>query len=158
MCKILDKVLKARLSTVMDDLISPVHSAYVKGRKLVDGVLVGNEVIDFAKTSRKACLIFKVDFEKAYDSISWIFLEYMLRRFGFDDKWRAWIQAYVFFGNLYVLVNGSPTNEINSKWGMRQGDHLAPFLFLLVAKSLSWLMCQQSIAIFLLVWLSGLTG
>jgi hypothetical protein len=55
----------------------------------VDGVIVVNEVIDFAKKSLKECLVLKVDFEKAYDSADWGFLEFMLLKFDFCDKWRA---------------------------------------------------------------------
>lgn len=89
--KIQVMVLTAKLSTMMDDLISSVQSALVKGGNLVDGILVENEVIGFSKKSHQKCLIFKLDFEKAYDSISLSFLDYMLRRFGFDDRWRAWM-------------------------------------------------------------------
>jgi hypothetical protein len=70
-------------------------------------------VVDFAKRKKKSVFIFKVDFEKAYDLVSWAFLDYMLGRFGFDEQWRRWIQACVYGGNLSVLVNGSPTNEIS---------------------------------------------
>jgi hypothetical protein len=69
----------------MSSLVAHTQSAFIKGRNLVDGVLVVNEVVDLAKKSGKECLIFKVDFEKAYDSVEWSFLEYMLRRFGFDE-------------------------------------------------------------------------
>jgi hypothetical protein len=102
--------------------------------------MVVNEVIDFAKKSGRACFVLKVDFEKAYDSVDWGFLEYMLRRFGFVGKWIDWIKACVFAGNLSVLVNGSPTPEINIQRGLKQGDPLAPFLFLLVAEGFAGLM------------------
>jgi hypothetical protein len=85
-------------------------------------------------------LIFKVDFEKAYDSVEWSFLDYMLGRFGFCSKWKDWIRACVFTGNMSILVNGSPTEEINIQRGLKQGDPLAPFLFLLVAEGLGGLM------------------
>jgi hypothetical protein len=124
----------------MDSIISPTQSAFIKGRNLVDGVLVVNEVVDWVKKSKKECLIFKVDFEKAYDSVDWGFLEYMLRRFGFEDKWIDWIRVCVFAGNLSVLVNGSPTEEINIQRGLKQGDPLAPFLFLIVAEGFSGVM------------------
>ncbi|MCI19047.1 RNA-directed DNA polymerase (Reverse transcriptase), partial [Trifolium medium] len=61
----------------------------------------------------------------------------MLRRFGFCDKWIGWMRACTFAGNLSVLVNGSPTGEICIQRGLKQGDPLAPFLFLMVVEGLS---------------------
>ncbi|MCI00949.1 LINE-1 reverse transcriptase like, partial [Trifolium medium] len=79
----------------MDKLISPNQTTFIQGRQLVGGVVAVNEIIDLAKKFRKECLIFKVDFEKAYDSLSWGFLEYMMRRFGFGLRWRRWVRALV---------------------------------------------------------------
>jgi hypothetical protein len=138
--KLVAKVLVARLAPVMNAIVAPTQSAFLKGRLLVDGVLVINEVVDLAKKSGKNCLIFKVDFQKAYDSVEWSFLDYMLGRFGFCDKWREWIRACVFAGSMSVFVNGSATEEINIQRGLKQGDPLAPFLFLLVAEGLGGLM------------------
>jgi hypothetical protein len=78
--KVLAKVLARRLAGVMDSIISLSQSAFLKGRNLVDGVLVINEVVDHAKKRKSDCLIFKVDFEKAYDLVDWGFLEYMMGR------------------------------------------------------------------------------
>jgi hypothetical protein len=72
--KIVAKVLAARLAKVMDSLVATTQSAFIKGRNLVDGVMVINEVIDLAKKSGRACIILKVDFEKAYESVEWSFL------------------------------------------------------------------------------------
>jgi hypothetical protein len=138
--KLVAKVLACRLAKVVDNLIPNTQSAFIKGRQLVDGVVVVSEVIDYAKKSGKECLILKVDFEKAYDSVDWGFLDYMLCRFGFGEKWRAWMKACVCSGNMSILVNGSPTEEICIKRGLKQGDPLAPFLFLLVADGLGALM------------------
>ena len=128
-----------RLAPVMDSLISSNQYAFIKGRQLVDGVVTVNEIIDVTRKTEKECLIFKVDFEKAYDSVSWSFLDYMMRRLGFSERWCRWIRACVFCGNLSVLVNGCPTKEVNIQRGLKQGDPLAPFLFLLVVEGLSGL-------------------
>jgi hypothetical protein len=124
----------------MNSIISLNQSAFLKGRNLVDGVVVVNEIVDLAKKTGNDCMVFKVDFEKAYDSVDWNFLEYMLYRFGFCEKWIRWIRACVFAGNLSILVNGSPTNEFNIQRGLKQGDPLAPFLFLMVAEGFGGLM------------------
>jgi hypothetical protein len=137
--KLLSKVLAAHLSKVMNPIISASQSAFLKGRHLVEGVLIINEVVDLAKRKKKECLILKVDFEKAYDSVDWGFLDYMLVRCGFCDKWREWMKECVFGGSMSILVNGCPTEEINIKRGLKQGDPLAPFLFLLVAEGFSGL-------------------
>jgi hypothetical protein len=138
--KIVSKVLTARLASVMDRLVAPTQSAFLKGRQLVDGVVVINEVVDLARRNDQSCLIFKVYFEKAYDSVDWSFLEYMLGRFGFCTKWKEWIRVCIFAGSMSVLINGSPSEEINIQRGLKQGDPLAPFHFLLVAEGLGGLM------------------
>ncbi|GAU33007.1 hypothetical protein TSUD_358740 [Trifolium subterraneum] len=137
--KLLAKVLASRLASVIGTLIPKTKSAFLKGRQLVEGVVAVNEVIDFAKKFRKDCVILKVGFEKACDSEDWGFLDYMLGRFEFSDKWRAWMKACVCEGNLFVLVNGIPTEEFQIKRGLKQGDLLAPLLFLLVATPFKYL-------------------
>jgi hypothetical protein len=127
--KLIAKVLAKRLAKVMDSVISSNQSAFIKGRNLVDGVVIVNEVVDWAKKAKKDCLIIKVDFEKAYDSVDWGFLEYMLIRCGFCDKWIEWMRVCVFADNLSVLVNGSPTGEIDIQRGLKQGDLWLLFFF-----------------------------
>jgi len=109
---------------------------------MLDGVLVTNEVIHEARAKRKPCVIFKIDFEKAYDSVSWEFLCYMMERMGFGWKWQKWIKGCLESATMFVLVNGSSTSQFEPERGLRQGDSLAHFLFMIVTEGLNALMQQ----------------
>lgn len=73
-------MLVARLKKVLPHLISPGQSAFLLGRLIQDDVLLLNGMVDLAKKRTDESLFFKVDFEKAYDSVSWSCLEYMMGR------------------------------------------------------------------------------
>jgi hypothetical protein len=124
----------------MRKVISKVQSAFLPHRQILDGVLVVNELLDLAKRRKDKCLFFKVDFERAYDTVNWNFVEYMMVRMGFGEGWRRWIRACIFQSSMSVLVNGSPTEDFIVGKGLRQGDPLSPFLFLIVAEGLTGLM------------------
>ncbi|KAK6145708.1 hypothetical protein DH2020_022528 [Rehmannia glutinosa] len=74
-------------------------------------------------------MLFKADFEKAYDSIDCKFLMDMMRALGFEEKWCKWIWECISTASASVLVNGSPIEEFKLQRGLRQGDPLSPFLF-----------------------------
>ena len=65
--------MAGRLSRVMNEIISKSQTTFVKGRNLVDGAMIINEVMDLAKKRNLECLVFKVDFEKFYDSVDGFF-------------------------------------------------------------------------------------
>ncbi|GKD83593.1 RNA-directed DNA polymerase, eukaryota, reverse transcriptase zinc-binding domain protein [Tanacetum coccineum] len=92
--------------------------------------------MQWCRMKKKQALIFKVDFEKAYDSVRWDFLDDVLYNFGFGNKWRAWIQSCLRSSRGSILINGSPTEEFQFFKGLKQGDPLSPFLFILIMESL----------------------
>ncbi|GKV41862.1 hypothetical protein SLEP1_g49342 [Rubroshorea leprosula] len=139
MYKIIAKLLANRLRKVLPKVIGEQQMAFIEGRQLIDGVVIANEVIDEVKRKRKNSFLFKVDFEKAYDRVSWSFIDYMMMRMGFSEKWRKWIQECLRSSSVSVLINGSPTKEFPVSKGIRQGDPLSPFLFLIVAEGLNGL-------------------
>ncbi|PNY14389.1 cysteine-rich receptor-like protein kinase [Trifolium pratense] len=86
--KILAKVLANRLHQVIGSVISESRTAFVKNRQILDGILIANEVVDEARKSKKDLLLFKVDFEKAYDSVDWGYLDAVMGRMSFPTLWR----------------------------------------------------------------------
>ena len=147
--KIFSKVLANRLKKVLPSVIDVNQFAFLVGRGLLDRVLVANETVDYLKKEKKSGVLVKVDFEKAYDSVNWKFLYYMLGRLGFSYVWVNWIKACLESASVFILVNGSPTEEFKPKRGLRQGDPLTPFLFLIVAEGLTGLMRKaKSVGIF----------
>ncbi|GKA30656.1 RNA-directed DNA polymerase, eukaryota, reverse transcriptase zinc-binding domain protein [Tanacetum coccineum] len=111
--KIIAKLLANRLSSVLDKLVSPTQSAFVSGRQILDGPLMVSEIIEWYKKRNKKLMIFKVDFEKAFDSISWNYLDFILSQMGFGDLWRSWIRACLNSACTSILVNGRPTPEFS---------------------------------------------
>ncbi|PNX60607.1 cysteine-rich receptor-like protein kinase, partial [Trifolium pratense] len=107
--KILAKVLANRLRAVIGSVISESQSAFVKDRQILDGILIANEVVDEARKYKKELMLFKVDFEKAYDSVDLGYLDNVMGRMSFPTLWRKWIRECVCTATASVLVNGSPT-------------------------------------------------
>ena len=81
-------------------------------------------------------MIFKVDFEKAYDSQNWKYLDYVLKQCGFGHKWCDWISECLKSARTFILINGSLTLEFDLKRELRQGEPLSPFLFILIMEGL----------------------
>ncbi|GKB40902.1 putative RNA-directed DNA polymerase, eukaryota, reverse transcriptase zinc-binding domain protein [Tanacetum coccineum] len=96
-----------------------------------------NEIITWAKKHRKRLMFLKVDFEKAFDSLSWSLLFSIMEQVGFSRKWINWIHSCLDSAFASVLVNGSPTKEFKLERGLQQGDLLSPFLFILSIEALN---------------------
>lgn len=86
--------------------------------------------------NQKESPFFEVDFEKAFDSVCWSFLDDIMRQMDFPHVWRKWIYNCVSSARTSILINGSPTFEFNVTWGLQQGDPLSPFLFLTMMEAL----------------------
>lgn len=85
----------------------------------------------------------KVDMEKAYDKVDWDFLMAILHAFGFSSQWCHWIFQFISTVSFSILLNGSPYGFFRPKCGLRQGDPLSPFLFVMVTEVLMRLIKKE---------------
>ncbi|KAF5804783.1 putative RNA-directed DNA polymerase [Helianthus annuus] len=135
--KVISKVLANRLKGVIHRLISEEQTTFLANRSILDGPLMLNEIVAWLKRSKKEGMLVKVDLEKAYDTLSWDFLDSILEQMNFHPRWRSWVMALVSSARASVLVNGSPTQEFQCGRGLRQRDPISPFLFIIAMEALS---------------------
>ncbi|KAF5793118.1 putative RNA-directed DNA polymerase [Helianthus annuus] len=134
--KVISKILATRLKGVIGSVVSDVQTAYIEGRSILEGPLIVNEIVSWAKKTKRQAMLFKVDFEKAFDSLNWGFLESVLSQMGFPALWRKWVTGILSSARTSILVNGSPTLEFDIQKGVRQGDPLSPLLFIIAMEAL----------------------
>ena len=113
--KIISKI-SSRLKEVIAPLIDESQSAFVMNRQILDGVLIANESLRWLKKKKIPGTLIKLDFQKAYDSVNWSFLELVMEKLDFGRTWIRWIMNCVSSASMSILLNGSPLKPVTVRF------------------------------------------
>lgn len=138
--KIISKLIAIRLQPLLGDLIAETQSAFVPKRAISDNVLITHEILHYLKTSKasKHCyMAVKTDMSKAYDRLEWDFIQLAMQRFGFHPTLTMWIMQCITTVSYSFIINDATIGFVKPGRGIRQGDPLSPYIFILCSELLT---------------------
>ena len=146
--KLISKTLTNRLKAILPYIILENQSAFTVDRLITDNVLVAYEIMHFLK--HKKCgndsfMAAKLGMSKAFDKVEWIFIEKVMRKMGFNENWINLVMKCISSVSYSILINGISYGNIMPPRGLRQGDPLSTYLFLLCADGFSALFHDAAI-------------
>ncbi|MDV3143357.1 MAG: reverse transcriptase family protein [Sweet potato little leaf phytoplasma] len=146
--KIITKTIANRMKGILKEIISDNQSAFLKDKLISDNIIIGHECINAIITknrfNKKNMAALKLDISKAYDRVEWIYLENIMLKLGFNKSWVDLIMKCISTAEFSCLINGEKKGRFHSSRGLRQGDPLSPYLFLIVTEGPSHLISRAN--------------
>ncbi|KAK2664187.1 hypothetical protein Ddye_002761 [Dipteronia dyeriana] len=143
--KVINKTIVQRLRNLMPKLISPSQVAFISVRQIQDNIVVAQEVLHKCKTmkGKKGFFSWKIDLSKVYARLQWSFIREVIEEAGFKERLVDLIMWCVSTVNYKAVLNGEVTKVFTLRCGIRQGDPLSFYLFVLCMEKLSHLIMQR---------------
>lgn len=136
--KTVTKIIANRLAATIPNIIDPAQGAFLADRLMIDNVLLAQQMVRrYGRKSSSLRSMMMVDIKKAFDTLSWDFLINWLKRLGFPCIMISWIRECITTATCSISLNGNLHGSINDKRGLRKGDPISPFLFILAMEYLS---------------------
>ena len=135
--KIAAKVIAQRIRILLPKIIASEQTGFIKNRYIGENIRTIIDLIDYTEENEIPGIIFSIDFEKAFDSIDWKYMEICLGYFGFGPGLIKWVKTFYTDISARTTNNGWASTPFNISRGVRQGCPLSPYLYIICAELLA---------------------
>ena len=144
--KIIVKVIATRIRSKLDLIIHEDQIGFRPGKYIGETIQLITELMHYTQDKKLEAYMLSLDIEKAFDSVKWEYMDYVINRFNFGEKLHRWIKILRKNASIIILNNGWTSPPMLITRGVRQGDPLSPYLFLISIEPLAnYIRNQQDI-------------